>query len=202
LILLPLGTYRYETRRPDAATLIEEATVLADRIRAVTRESAAQAVHRVDAAFDPSGSVHRLEITYTSSLFKRDAVYRADDEVFRATIRSLAGQSDLVVKRGRFGEVEVAEMAIFRAWLIARVRARGQMRWTGRVAVIEAHSLVAASIKQSCRAEADGRRWLHEKRMGEAEELVFDADGRLVTRRDRRGREDRLLSFTPASMPA
>lgn len=195
--LLPSGTYRYEIRRRTGPDGTEKAFVAAGKITASFQEIAGRITHQVEATIDDSGTVIRLELRYASSLFKRDAGYCADGDTFRGTVSAMAGRNEVVIKRGRFGEVEVAEMAIFRALIIARVKARGQTRWTGRVVVIEANSLMAASIKQSCRFDATTGLWIYEKRMGDVEELEFDHDGKLVRRRDSSGREDVLLTFDP-----
>ena len=49
---------------------------------------------------------------------------------------------------------------------------------------IDASTLVAAPLKQSCRAEDDTLlRWSYELRMGDTEAIALDNDGRLVERR-------------------
>jgi hypothetical protein len=84
---------------------------------------------------------------------------------------------------------------LFRALIIARVRARGQTRWTGRVASIDPATLVAASHKQSARAADPGlRKWIYEPRMGDSEEIELDAEGRIIRRRDNRGTETILVA--------
>jgi hypothetical protein len=129
-------------------------------------------------------------------LFRRDASYRADGENFRGTLSAMAGRNEIVIKRGRFGEVDIADLVICRALIVARVKARGQTRWTGRVAVVEPNSLVAAAIKQTCRLDPSTGLWIYEARMGEVEELKFDEAGKITCRRDSRGREDVLVAFT------
>ncbi len=196
------GNYRYEIRRGDAVTAVEEAHIDEHALTVIRRDSDGRTVHQADATIDADGRISAISLRYTSALFKRDARYRADGESFRGSISVMAGRNEIVIKLGRFGEVEVAGMTAFRALLLAHARARGQSRWTGRVAVIDPSSLAAASLKQTCRLGRDGRSWIYEARMGETEEIELDEAGRIVRRHDSDGGESRLVWFEPLPGPS
>src|SRR6266852_6090374 len=102
---------------------------------------------------------------------------------------------DALVRR----EVD-ADLVIFRALTIAHIRARGQSRWTGRIAAIDANTLVAATSKQTCRqAGNDPHVWIYEPRMGDSETIVIDDSGCVLRRHDARGIDTLLISRTPAT---
>ncbi|HKV54933.1 MAG TPA: hypothetical protein VJN94_09845 [Candidatus Binataceae bacterium] len=186
--MLPSGAYRYEIRRGAEIVAIEEANLDGATIMASRRAADGLNHYEAEVTLDPDGRVHRVSIRYSSSLFTRKATYEAAGESFRGSVSALAGRNEIVVGLGRFREVDVAGLTIFRALIIAHVSERGQTRWTGRVAVIDPSSLVAASLKQNCaRRDDSGRRWSYEPRMGDAEEIELDEAGRILQRRDNRG---------------
>jgi hypothetical protein len=192
-----VGVYRYELRRGDVEIAIEEARIERRAISVRRRDSDGRTLHHAEAILDTSARVSAIELRYSSALFTRDARYRADGESFRGSVSALAGRTEIVIKLGRFGEVEVTGMTVFRALILAHARARGQSRWTGRVAVIDPSSLVAVSLKQSCRLGRSPASWIYEARMGESEEIELDASGRIVRRLDGDGGESRLISYAP-----
>ena len=197
-MLIAAGSYRYEIRRAGAAIAIEEDNCTADAISGVRRAATGDNRHEVDAALDTAGVVARVTVRYHRGMFARTATYEADGEALRGRVSAVAGHNEVVVKLGRFREVD-ADLILFRALMIAHVRAREQVRWTGRVAVIDSNTLVAASIKHTCHLrDATGRRWTYETRMGEQEEIEIDGDGRIIRRTDGRGIETALVSFAPA----
>jgi hypothetical protein len=198
--LLPLGEYRYETRRYGDLLTVEETVFAGDAIRGVRRSADGVNSLEVAATLDAEGTIQQVKISYSRGFFRRNAAYQTDDETLRGSISALAGRNEILVKLGRFREIN-AELVLFRALLIARVRMRGTMRWTGRVAVIDASTLVAAPLKQSCRAEDDTLlRWSYELRMGDTEAIALDQEGRLVERRASDGTVSKLVAFTPASI--
>ncbi|MGH8013366.1 MAG: hypothetical protein ACREQ4_12790, partial [Candidatus Binataceae bacterium] len=153
----------------------------------------------VRARIGPAGAPEYLELRCTRALFDRKASYTADDDSLRGSISALAGRNEVVVKLGRFREVD-ADLILFKALVLAHIRARGQALWTGRVAVIDPVSLSAAALKQSWRQLDElARLWAFEPRMGDREEVEADDDGRILRRRDARGAEIRLVSFAPAA---
>lgn len=196
-MLLPEGEYRYEVTRAGSLFAIEQARVRDRRIEAA-RESVDRLTRlQVAAELDQEGRVSTIDLRYASSFFNRDAHYRADGENLRGNVSAMAGRNEIVIKLGRFGEIEAAGLTIFRGLLLARVRARGQPRWTGRVAVIDPGTLAVASIKQTCRKNLSGEGWIYEARMGDTEEIELNADGAIIRSRDSRGDERRLASFEP-----
>jgi hypothetical protein len=197
--LMPIGEYRYEIRRYGALLGIEEAEFRGNAIRGIRRSLDGANLLEVAAALDGEGVIQQVKISYSRGFFKRNAIYETSDEALRGSISALAGRNEIIVKLGRFREIS-AELALFRALLIARVRARGTSQWTGRVAVIDSATLVAAPLKQSCRAGDDtGLRWIYEARMGDSEVVELDSEGRLVERRASDGTITTLNGFAPVN---
>ncbi|HEX4210594.1 MAG TPA: hypothetical protein VHY56_09390 [Candidatus Binataceae bacterium] len=196
---MPVGEYHYELRRHGSLHAVEDSVFTGGAIRGVRRSADGTNSLEVVAAIAADGSVQQVRISYNRGFFQRNAVYEAADETLRGSISAMAGRNEILVKLGRFREIN-AELALFRALLIARVRARGTPRWTGRVAVIDAATLVAAALKQSCRAADDtGLRWTYEARMGDTEAIELDPQGRLVERRASDGTLTALTDFKPLS---
>jgi hypothetical protein len=186
--MLPIGDYRYEIRRFGEIVAIEEARLDGTTIVAGRRSADGLSHHQVEAALDTEHHVSRVMLHYSSSLFTRKASYEAVEDNFSGHISALASRNEIVVKLGRFREVDAVGLVIFRALLIDHMRKRGQARWTGRVAVIDPNTLVAASIKQNCaQRDGAGRFWNYEARMGDTEEIELDDAGRITRRRDNRG---------------
>lgn len=199
-MLLANGEYDYELTRSASLIAIEKAHVHDGKIEASRRMIDGLTRLRVEAELDAEGKVNRIDLRYASSLFNRDAHYRADGENFRGNVSAMAGRNEIVIKLGRFGEVEAAGLTIFRALILARVRARGQSRWTGRVAVIDPSTLAAASLKQTCRKNLSGSAWIYEARMGDTEEIELNDAGTIIRARDGRGGECRLAFFRPEAL--
>jgi len=194
-MLPPLGKYRFEIHRSGLVTAIEEATFGAHSLTIVRSATEGFTQHKVSATLDEEGRVSAISVNYASHMFKRDASYRADNEVFRGSVSTVAGRNEIVIKSGRFGEVEVAGVVAFRMLILAHVREREQPRWTGRVAVIDLNSLTAASLKQTCRLGRAKNLWIYEARMGEAEEIEIDDAGRILACRSQDTGGSRLVSF-------
>lgn len=189
------GDYRYEIRRGGAVAAVEEARIDDQAMTVTRRESDGLTSRQAVATLDAEGKISEINLRYASALFKRDARYRADGENFRGSISVIAGRNEIVIKLGRFGEIEVAGVTVFRALILAHARERGQSRWTGRVAVIDPSTLAAASIKQTCRLGRSGSTWIYEARMGETEEIELDEAGRIFRRRASDGGESLLVRF-------
>jgi hypothetical protein len=197
MLILPEGEYRYEKRRHGEVIETEDAVFAGGAIRGIRRSGDGTNSLKVEAALGEDFAVKRVRISYSRGFFKRDAVYEAAEETLRGSVSAMAGRNEIIVKLGRLREID-AELTLFRALLIARVRARGTSRWTGRVAVIDAATLVASSPKQSCRALDDsGLRWIYEARMGDSETIALDSEGRVIERRASDGTLTRLSSFVP-----
>ncbi len=196
-MLIPEGFYRYEIRRAGVLVAVEEVSLAAGRMAGARLAADGANRHEVEAELAPDGAIARVVLRYRRGMFKRDAVYAAVEETLRGSVSAMAGRNEVIVKLGRFRELD-ADLVICRALIIARTRARGQSRFTGRIAVIDPNTLVAASSKQTyARQDAAGLNWRHEARMGETEEIELDAEGRIVRMRDGWGVETRLASFAP-----
>lgn len=194
-MLIAPGHYRYEIRRGVSIIAIEEERYAARVITGQRRSIDGANLHEVEAALDADDTVRRVSVRYNRGLFERSAVYEAADDTLRGSVSAVAGRNEVVVKLGRFREVD-ADLVLFRALILAHVRARGQSRWTGRVAIIDPNTLVAAAIKQNCRqTDEAGLRWAWEARMGEADEIELDTEGRIVRQRDSWGVEKVLADF-------
>ena len=197
MYLLAPGEYRYEIRRDGAVIAVERECYRAGAITGERRTVDGANVHEVDATLDDDEKITRVSVRYNRGLFKRTAVYHAADETLRGSVSAVAGHNEVVVKLGRFREID-ADLILFRALILAHVRARGQLRWTGRVAVIDPNTLVAAALKQNCRSRDDtGLRWAWEARMGDADEIELDSAGRIVRQRDSWGVDKVLVAFAP-----
>src|SRR5262249_14748901 len=170
-------------------------TIVASR-----RSTSGLSRHNLEAKLNSDGRVRRVSLSYSSSLFTRKASYEAVDDNLRGRISGLAGRAEALVTLGRFREVDAAGFLIFRALIIGHVRHRGDERWTGRVAVIDANTLAAALIKQTCaRRDHVGRCWIYEPRMGDTEQIELDEAGRIVRRRDNRGVTAELITTDAGS---
>ncbi|MGH7933051.1 MAG: hypothetical protein ACREQN_07765 [Candidatus Binataceae bacterium] len=196
-IAVPYGEYRYELRRGGDIVALEEERLAARALSGMRRSADGNNRHEVEVALDAGGMVEHLSLRYVRGLFNRNASYEAAEDVLRGSVSALAGRNEIAVKLGRFREVD-GDLMLFKALIAARIRSRGQVHWTGRVAVIDPATLVAASIKHTWqRLDEHGHLWAFEPRMGDDEEIETDNDGRIVRRRDSRGVETVLTSFLP-----
>ena len=194
-MLIATGAYRYEIRRGGAIQAIEEVRYSEGVISGSRRTIDGANLHEVEAQLDADEAVARVTVRYNRGLFKRNAVYEASGDTLRGSVSAVASHNEVVVKLGRFKEID-ADLVLFRAMILAHVRARGQVRWTGRVAIIDPNTLVAAALKQNCRqTDAAGLRWAWEARMGDTEEIELDNAGTIVRQRDSWGVEKVLTEF-------
>jgi hypothetical protein len=198
-MLLPEGEFRYEIRRAGELIAIEEESLAAGKIRGVRHPAIGSNVYEVEAELDPEGLVRLLVVRYSRGPFVRNATYESADDFLRGNISAMGSRNNLTTKLGRYREVD-ADLVIFRALTIAHIRARGQLRWTGRMAAIDPNTLVAATSKQTCRQRpSDPHAWIYEPRMGDSEEITIDDSGCVLSRRDARGIDTLLVSRTPAN---
>jgi hypothetical protein len=201
-MLIPDGEFRYEIRRGGELIATEEESLAAGKIRGVRHPAIGSNVYEVEAELDPDALVRRVVVRYSRGPFVRNATYESADDFMRGNISAMGSRNNLTTKLGRYREVD-ADLVIFRALTIAHIRARGQSRWTGRIAAIDANTLVAATSKQTCRQRGnDPHVWLYEPRMGDSEEITIDESGCVLRRHDARGIETMLISRTPASSVA
>jgi hypothetical protein len=201
-MLIPDGEFRYEIRRGGELIATEEESLAAGKIRGVRHPAIGSNVYEVEAELDPDALVRRVVVRYSRGPFVRNATYESADDFMRGNISAMGSRNNLTTKLGRYREVD-ADLVIFRALTIAHIRARGQSRWTGRIAAIDANTLVAATSKQTCRQRGnDPHVWIYEPRMGDSEEITIDESGCVLRRHDARGIETMLISRTPASSVA
>jgi hypothetical protein len=193
-MLIADGELRYHIRRAGELIAVEEETLAGARIHGVRRLAIGANVYEVEAELDDAGLIRRVVVSYSRGPFSRNATYESADSFLRGNVSAMGGRNNLTTKLGRYGEID-ADLIIFRALTIAHIRERGQTRWTGRVAAIDPNTLVAATIKQSCRQRTgDPYLWIYEPRMGDTEEIEIDEAGRVLRRRDSRGIEAVLES--------
>jgi hypothetical protein len=198
---LPPGEYRYELRRDGRLVAIEELRLAGNRLSGVRRSSEGGDRYEVEAELDGAGLVKSAILRYSRGPFSRSASYQAGDDFLRGALNSLGGRSDLVVKLGRFREID-ADLILFKALIIAHARARGQARFTGRVASLHPGTLAAATHKQTYRQlDARGLTWSYEPRMGDAETIEIDERGVILRMRDNRGLESVMVK-APGIDPA
>ena len=201
-MLIPDGEFRYEIRRAGELIATEEESLAAGKIRGVRHPASGSNVYEVEAELDADALIRRLVVRYIRGPFVRNATYESADDFIRGNISAMGSRNNLTTKLGRYREVD-ADLVIFRALTIAHIRARGQSRWTGRIAAIDANTLVAATSKQTCRQRGnDPHVWIYEPRMGDSEEITIDESGCVLRRHDARGIETILISRTPASSAA
>jgi hypothetical protein len=201
-MLIPDGEFRYEIRRAGELIATEEESLAAGKIRGVKHPASGSNVYEVEAELDPEALIRRIVVRYSRGPFVRNATYESADDFLRGNISAMGSRNNLTTKLGRYREVD-ADLIIFRALTIAHIRARGQSRWTGRIAAIDANTLVAATSKQTCRQRGnDPHVWIYEPRMGDSEEITIDDSGCVLRRHDARGLDTILISRTPANSVA
>lgn len=192
--MLPIGNYSYEIRLDGELIAFEESNFDPAIIVASRRSADGLSHYNLEAALDTDYRVCRVTLFYSSSLFTRKASYEVAEDTLRGRISGLTGRNEIVVKLGRFREVDPAGFIIFRALIISHMRQRRDQRWTGRVAIIDANTLAAASVKQNCARRDDSEcSWNYEPRMGDLEEIQLDEAGRILRRRDNRGITSELI---------
>jgi hypothetical protein len=199
-MLLPDGEFRYEIRRAGELIATEEETLASGKIRGVRHPASGSNVFEVEAELDPDGLVRLVVVRYNRGPFVRNATYESADDFLRGNVSAMGGRQNLTTKLGRYREVD-ADLVLFRALTIAHIRARGQSRWTGRIAAIDPNTLVAATSKQTCRRNTDNPNvWIYEPRMGDSEEIEINDSGLILRRRDSRGTETILTSRPPPNL--
>jgi len=197
-MLIADGELRYEIGRAGELIAVEDEGLAAGRIHGIRRPASGSNVYQVDAELDDAGLVRSVAVSYRRGPFTRNASYESAGDFLRGSVSAMGGRNNLTTKLGRYREVD-ADLIVFRALTIAHIRQRGQTRWTGRVAVIDPNTLVAATVKQSCRQRGnDPRVWIYEPRMGDSEEIEIDESGLVLRRRDSQGIETVLAARAPA----
>ncbi len=196
-MLPPAGEYRYELRRAGELIALEVATLGGGRLNGERHTPDGLNRHEVEARLNSDGLITAVVVRYRRGPFSRSASYEAAEDLIRGQVSAIGGRESVSAKLGRMREVD-ADLILCKALIIARVRARGQARWIGRVATIDPATLIVNSYKQTYRRRDEaGRWWIFEPRMGDADEIEIDGAGRIVRRRARDGVESVLVSFTP-----
>ncbi len=192
----PPGLYHYELRQGSHVLASESCTLTAGSLSGERRAADGDNRHQVEAELDAAGLVRRIRLRYSRGPFSRTAHYESAGDILRGAVSALAGHNAVQVKLGRFRELD-GDLVLFKALILGHVQARGEHRWTGRVAVVDPQTLVVASVKQTYRRDRSERQWVFEPRLGERERIELDRQGRIVRRADERGNETVLLDFTP-----
>jgi hypothetical protein len=196
--MIPVGEYHYEIRRGNDLVATEEDRFAHDEISGIRRLANNSDSFEATASLDQTGMVTRVTARYSRGPFSRSATYEANVDFLRGTVSAMGSRTIETAKLGRYREVDCG-LVLFRALMIAHTRARGQNRWTSRVATIDPSTLTAQTHKKTCR-QKDGheRIFIYEPRMGDAEEIEIDEAGRILRVVDNIGNRITLKSFAPA----
>jgi len=199
IVTPPDGDYRWEIRRGGVVMATEEVKLDGGRLTGTRRISESGDRHEVEADLGDDRLIRRLVLHYSRGPFTRTATFESADEFLRGSITALGGRDNFIVKLGRFREID-GDLVIFKSFIIARARARGQLRFTGRIASIDPATLMATTYKQTYRRGGnDDLRWIYEPRMGDTESIELDERGVVVRRIDARGNETILVGATTSA---
>ena len=193
--MIAAGLYRYEIRRGPDLLAVEEDRYTDGELSGIRRSAAGSDLFEASAKLDAEGQVMAVTARYSRGPFSRTAQYDASGDFMRGIVSAVGGRSAEGAKLGRFREVD-AGLVLFKALIVARLLARGQSRWTGRVVAIDPGTLVARSQKQTCRKGARERVFIYEPRMGDSEEIEIDESGRIVRITGNSGQQVELTEFT------
>jgi hypothetical protein len=193
----PVGNYRWEVQRNGRVLAVENVTLSKELMRGSRRTVESDDLYEVETSLDSDLLVQRLSVRYRRGPFTRSATFERSDDFLRGSITALGGRDNVIVKLGRFREID-GDLVIFKSLIIARARGRGQYRFTGRIAVIDPLTLTVSSIKQTYRRNGtDEYRWLYEPRMGDSESIELDQRGIVIRRVDARGDQTILVAAAP-----
>jgi len=193
--MIPAGVYQYEIRRGADLIATEEDRVSGSELSGVRRFVGSSDSFEASATLDENGMVARLTARYSRGPFSRSASYEASPDFLRGSISAMGSRIAETAKLGRYREIDCG-LVLFRALMIAHTRARGQSRWTSRVATIDPSTLTAQTHKKTCRRkEGDEHIFIYEPRMGDAEEIEIDETGRIIRSVDNTGNRIALKSF-------
>jgi hypothetical protein len=194
--MIPAGEYHYEIRRGNDLVALEEDHFSNREIGGIRRFVGNTDSFEATATLDEHGMVARVTARYSRGPFSRSAAYEANNDFIRGTVSAMGSRTVETAKLGRYREVDCG-LVLFKALMIAHTHARGQTRWTSRVATIDPSTLTAQTHKKTCR-QKDGREriFIYEPRMGDVEEIEIDEDGRIVGIVDNTGTRIALKNFT------
>lgn len=194
--MIPVGEYHYEIRRGSDLVATEDDRFSNNEISGIRRFVGSSDSFEATAALDENGMVARVTARYSRGPFSRSATYEANNDFIRGTVSAMGSRTVETAKLGRYREIDCG-LVLFKAVMIAHTRARGQSRWTSRVATIDPSTLTAQTHKKTCRQkDAHGRIFIYEPRMGDAEEIEIDEAGRIVRIVDNTGNRIALKTFT------
>jgi hypothetical protein len=194
--MIPAGDYHYEIHRGGDLVATEEDRFSRGELGGVRRFVGSSDSFEAAATLDENGMVARVTARYSRGPFSRSASYEANNDFIRGTVSAMGSRTIESAKLGRYREVDCG-LVLFKALMIAHTRARGQTRWTSRVATIDPSTLTAQTHKKTCRKK-DGqeRIFIYEPRMGDVEEIEIDEAGRIIRIVDNTGNRIALKSFT------
>ncbi len=194
--MIPAGEYHYEIRRGSDLVATEEDRFASGEINGIRHFAGSSDSFEATATLDESGMIARVTARYSRGPFSRSASYEANSDFLRGTVSAMGSRTVETAKLGRYREVDCG-LVLFKALMIAHTRARGQTRWTSRVATIDPNTLTAQTHKKTCR-QKDGqeRIFIYEPRMGDVEEIEIDEAGRIIGVADNTGTHIRLKNFT------
>ena len=193
--MIPAGEYQYEIRHGSDLVATEQDRFSSREISGVRRFAGNADSFEATATLDETGMIARVTARYSRGPFSRSASYEANADFLRGTVSAMGSRTVETAKLGRYREVDCG-LVLFRALMIAHMRARRQTRWTSRVATIDPSTLTAQTHKKTCRQkDRDESIFIYEPRMGDAEEIEIDAAGRIVRIVDNTGNRIALTSF-------
>ena len=194
--MIPVGEYRYEIRRGSDLIATEEDRFAQSELSGIRRFAGGADSFEAHATIDESGMIVRVTARYSRGPFSRNATYEANQDFLRGSIAAMGSRIAETAKLGRYREIDCG-LVLFRALMIAHTRARGQTRWTSRVATIDPNTLTAQTHKKTLRNSDDGqeRIYLFEPQMGDAEEIEIDDAGRIIRMADNTGHRIELKNF-------
>ncbi len=196
--MIPAGAYQYEIRRGSDFIAIEEDHFAGIELSGHRRFAGSSDSFEAIATLDDSGMVARVTARYSRGPFSRAATYEANSDFLRGTVSAMGSRVVETAKLGRYREIDCG-LVLFRALMIAHTRARGQTRWTSRVATIDPSTLTAQTHKKTLRQkDGQARIFIYEPRMGDAEEIELDEAGKIVSIVDNTGHRITLKGFTAA----
>jgi len=194
--MIAAGEYYYEIRRGAELVATEEDRFAVGEISGIRRFTGSSDSFEATATLDHSGMIARVTARYSRGPFARRAAYEANQDFLRGSISAMGSRIAETAKLGRYREIDCG-LVLFRALMIAHTRARGQSRWTSRVATIDPSTLTAQTHKKTLRQkDALARIFIYEPRMGDVEEIEIDDAGRIIRIADNVGNRITLKSHT------
>ncbi len=193
--MIPAGEYRYELRRSNEHAAAEEDRFSNREISGIRKFAGSSDSFEATATLDENAMVARVTARYSRGPFSRSAAYEANTDFLRGTVSAMGSRTVETAKLGRYREVDCG-LVLFKALMIAHTRARGQTRWTSRVATIDPSTLTAQTHKKTLR-QKDGHQliFIYEPRMGDVEEIEIDETGKIVGIVDNTGNRVALQNF-------